>query len=126
MRSSQGGDRKSCRCRIASRAIATLLLSAGLAIHGASAADLYAQAIGQPPPPEPEPPPATQPPEPAAPPAAEPEPEPIPPPTAEAEPPDDDLKTKILIGAGIAAALAALGGGGGGGGGGESPPAHAP
>lgn len=68
------------------------------------AAELYAQAIGQPPPEERAPPPATTPPQPAEPDT-----------TVQAETPDQDLRTKILIGAGIAAVLAAIGGGGGGG-----------
>lgn len=95
-----------------------LALACGIVAHAAvmlfgnalQAADLYAQAIGQPPPPEePEPlPPATPPATTAPAPPTEPE------TTARAETADQGLRTKILIGAGIAAILAAIGGGGGG------------
>ncbi|HEX7044773.1 MAG TPA: hypothetical protein VF203_09165 [Burkholderiales bacterium] len=89
----------------------------------APAAEMYAQAIGQPPEREAPKPPPSRPPPPVQPPPAEP---PAPePPTARAEPAAPaargNLRTRIAIGAAIAVALAALGGNGGGG---ESTPTH--
>jgi len=93
-------------------ALAALLL---IALPPAQAGELYAQAIGQPP---------ERPPAPAQPPAEAP-PAPTEPKTTEEEAGDEakvaeaarreQLRTRILIGAGLALALGALAGGGGNG-----------
>lgn len=93
----------------ASLAVGLLCVS----VNGANAAGtLYARAIGEPPEPEPR----TTPQAPA---------EPGTPPTESPAPQGEGVKgSTILLGVGIAAALAALGGGGGGGGGGGSSTSH--
>lgn len=97
---------------------ALLLLTA---LPQANAGELLAQAIGQPPeqPAPAEPPAPARTPPPAAPGAEDQE--------AAAAGPRDELKTRILIGAGLALALGVLAGGGGGGdtpAGGETVPEH--
>lgn len=117
-------DRKTTRAAVAVL-LAARLLPAALP---ASAGELHAQAIGQPPESRPPPaePPAKQPepqPRPAEPRAKPPEPQP---PAARRpeQPGRENLRTRILIGAGVALALGALGGGGNGGV--ETAPEHSP
>lgn len=110
---------------------AALVMAAFLAVPPfAHAGELYAAAIGEPPP---RPPAPAKKPAPTPPPAKTPAPEPTPAPDTTAQVPEEEpaqtktadsgLTTKILIGGAVALGLAALGGGGGGGGGGDAPPA---